>query len=100
MTDTKKEYPCKRCGGKLVEIPDCFDRDGIRRAGRCEDCRTVFASYAHGYSEIGSDDYDDLRDSYKFLPPQHNIDERDKQFHEAAIARGYIKKSDLPYKID
>lgn len=79
---------CSRCKSEnLVELEGvCFDRDGIRPARRCTDCRTIFASYASGSGEIGLEDYKEIG-----LPwPQHIIDEEQELFHEKATRRGYF----------
>ncbi len=48
MSDTED---CK-CGGTLYRIVGLrYDRDGMRDARFCEDCKTVFSTHAHGFEK-------------------------------------------------
>ncbi len=75
---------CKRCSGVMARVPECYDRDGLRRGYCCTKCRTRYGSYAHGLGELDRADYPSSRDW-----PAHRIAEEAAEFHDDAVARGY-----------
>jgi hypothetical protein len=81
-----KGYPCKRCGGKLLSIDGEFwDRDGIREASKCVECKTEYKSYASGYAEKTN------WNEYSGEWPEHIKQAEAQSFHEKATRRGYVK---------
>jgi transcriptional regulator NrdR family protein len=49
-----KRDGCPKCGEPLCIVQGCTeggDRDGIRNNRWCEQCKTMFACHAYGFSE-------------------------------------------------
>jgi len=44
---------CKDCGEETHRIEGlCFDRDGMRNARFCNECKVVYAVYSHGMEKV------------------------------------------------
>jgi formate dehydrogenase maturation protein FdhE len=76
---------CPRCSSLRMKelVGDCYDRDGIRNAIKCQRCKTEFKCFAHGISEKDRSEY--IEDW-----PDHVREAEEKDFDRRARSRGYI----------
>lgn len=83
-------YPqCPRCQGAMYSVKECYDGEGIRRGLKCGSCRTRFAVGRGSMRELYRGEYETPAEW-----PQHIKEEEQRQFHEAALARGYVLAAD------
>lgn len=88
--NTKKHkrlaHACPRCSSvRMKDIEgECWDRDGIREAKKCQRCKTEYKCFAANMSEKD-------RHEYTGEWPEHVKEAEKKEFHERALKRGYVK---------
>lgn len=88
-THKKYQHRCPRGDkGVLVNLSQCFDRDGIRHGQKCKKCKTEFAVYAHGIHPLSIEDYEKE-------VPQYLKDEANSAYHKGVTSRGYVKLDDI-----